>query len=88
MVADRGRKFGPAIAVECADVGVEGQVGSMVAGPDVAVFDIIPVFPLIPGQVVELEEEALGPLLAGLAAAAGVVVALLEVAPFGREEAF
>ena len=77
MVTHRGREFGTAMAVEGADVGIEGQVGSMVAGPDVSVFDVISVLPLIPGQMVEFEEEAPGPLLARLAAAARVVVALL-----------
>jgi len=50
------------------------------------VFDIIAVLPLIPGQVVELQEQATGPTLAGFPAAAGVVMSLLQLPPFGREE--
>jgi len=50
------------------------------------VFDIIAMLPLIPGQVVELEEKATGPALAGFTATTGVVMSLLQVPPFGREK--
>jgi len=50
------------------------------------VFDIVAVLPLIPGTVVELEEKSPGPTLAGFLATAGVVMLLLQVPPFGREE--
>jgi len=50
------------------------------------VFDVIAVLPLVPGQVVELQEKAAGPPLAGLPAAAGVVMSLLQLPPFGGEE--
>ena len=49
-------------------------------------FDVVAVLPLVPGQVVELQEEAPGPTLAGLPAAAGVVMSLLQLPPFGGEE--
>ena len=65
------------IAVEETDVAVEGQVGCVVPRSNMSVFDVVAVLPLIPGQVVELQEKAPGPTLAGLPAAAGVVMSLL-----------
>jgi len=50
------------------------------------VFDIVAVLPLIPGQLVEHEEKATCPMLAGFPATAGVVMPLLQLLPFGREE--
>jgi len=50
------------------------------------VFDVVAVLPLIPGQVVELQEKARGPTLAGFPAAVGVVMSLLQLPPFGGEE--
>jgi len=50
------------------------------------VFNAVAVLPLIPGQVVELQEEAPGPPFAGLLAAVGVVMLLLQLPPFGGEE--
>jgi len=44
-------------------------------------------FPLIPGQVMELDEETLGPACAGFPAVVPVVVALLELTPRGGEKA-
>ena len=65
---------------------VEGQVGQVMPRSNMPVFDIVAVLPLIPGQVVELEEQATGPTLAGFPAAAGVVMSLLQLSPFRREE--
>ena len=41
--------------------------------------DLVPMAPLIPGQVTRLDKQAFGPTLA-------VAVALLELAPGGRQE--
>jgi len=49
-------------------------------------FDVVAVLPLVPCQVVELQEEATGPAFAGLPAAAGVAMSLLQLPPFGGEE--
>ena len=51
-------------------------------------FDVITMVPLLPSKVVKLEEKALGPLLAGSLATLGVVIPLLDLPPFGREQAF
>jgi len=45
--------------------------------------DVVAMFPLVPCQVVEFKEQAAGPAFAGLPAATRVVVALLQLAPFG-----
>jgi len=50
--------------------------------------DLVPMFPLIPGEVVELDEETLGPAFARFPGVVPVVVALLEVPPGGGEKAF
>jgi len=77
VVSQGGREVLATITVEETDVAVEGQVGCVVPRSNMSVFDVVAVLPLIPGQVVELQEKAPGPTLAGLPAAAGVVMSLL-----------
>ena len=74
--------------VKHADAAVEGSVFSIIPGSCYPMLDVIPMVPLVPGQVVQLEEKSLGPPLAGLSAALGKVVPLLEMLPFGRDETF
>jgi len=50
--------------------------------------DLVPMFPLVPGEVVELDEETLGPAFARFPAVVPVVAVLLELPPGGREKAF
>ena len=50
--------------------------------------DLVPMFPLIPGEMVELDKETLGPAFARFPGVVPVVVALLEVPPGGGEKAF
>ena len=77
MVLQGGRQFSATIAVEEADVAIEGKVGCVVPRSNMPVFDVVAVLPSVPGQVVELQEKAPGPTFAGLLAAAGVVMSLL-----------
>jgi len=86
VVSQGGRQVPATIAVEETDVAVEGQVGCVVPRSNMPMFDVIAVLPLIPGQVMELQEKAPGSVLAGLPAAAGVVMSLLQLPPFGGEE--
>ena len=74
--------------VKHADAAVEGSVFSLIPESCYPMLDVIPVIPLVPSQVVQLEEKSLGPPLAGLSAALGKVVPLLEMLPFGRDETF
>jgi len=66
VVSQGGRQVPATIAVEETDDAVEGQVGCVVPRPNMPMFDVVAVLPLIPGQVVELQEQAPGPTLAGL----------------------
>jgi len=86
VMAQGGRQVPATIAVEETDVVVEGQVGGVMLRPNMAVLDVVAVFPLIPGHVVELQEEAPGPPLAGLPAVARVIMPLLQLPPFGGGE--
>jgi len=85
VVAQGGRQVPATIVVE-ETVVVEGQVGCVVPRPNMPVFDIVAVVPLVPRQVVELQEEAPGPPFAGLPVVARIIMALLQLPPFGREE--
>lgn len=87
MVRQRGRKFAATIAVEDADIVVVGLICGVVPMPHMWAFNIIPVLPPIPSQVMKLQKKTIGPTFAGLLAAAGVVMALLQLAPVGEEEA-
>jgi len=86
VVLQGGRQVPATIAVEETDVAVEGQVGCVVPRPNMPMFDVIAMFPLVPGQVMELQEKAPGPTLAGVPAAARVIMSLLQLPPFGGEE--
>jgi len=44
--------------VKVADAIVEGQICSVVPRPRTSVFDVIPMFPLIPHQVMKLQKKA------------------------------
>jgi len=74
VVSQGGGQVPSTIVVEETDVAVEGQVGCVVPRPNMAMFDVAAVLPLVPGQVMELQENAMGPTLAGLPAAARVTV--------------
>jgi len=74
--------------VELADRLVEFMVHSFLTGSADAVLDVVAVVPLIPGQVVEANKQALDPPLGRLPAPQGIVVALLDLAPLLGQEAF
>jgi len=74
--------------VKLADRLVEFVVHSFLTGSADAVLDVIPVVPLIPGQVVEANKQAFDPSLGRLPAPQGIVVALLDLAPLLGQETF
>jgi len=74
--------------VQLADRLVEFMVHSFLTGSADAVLDVIPVVPLIPGQVVEANKQAFDPSLGRLPTPQGIVVALLDLAPLLGQEAF
>jgi len=53
-----------------------------------AVLDLIPIVPLVPGEVMKLDKETLVPAFAGLPGVVPVTVALLVLPPRGGEKAF
>ena len=74
--------------VEFVDLLIEFVVHSFLVGTSDLVLDVIAVLPLIPGKVVELEEETSGPALARSPKAFLIEVALLELLPMLGEKAF
>ena len=83
----RGEILGAGL-VELADLLVEFVVHSFLASSADAVFDVVAVVPLIPGEVVEADKQAFDPPLGRLPTPQGVVVALLDLAPLLGQEAF
>jgi len=83
----RGEILGAGL-VELADLLVEFVVHSFLASSADAVFDVVAVVPLIPGEVVEADKQALDPSLGRLPTPQRVVVALLDLAPLLGQEAF
>jgi len=75
------------LGIETLDLMVETAFDAKVTSTIEGVLDVIPMFPLIPSQVMELDEETLGPLFAGFLAVVPVAVALLELTPRGGEKA-
>jgi len=74
--------------VELADCLVKFVVHSFLTGSADTVLDVISVVPLVPGKVVEANKQAFDPSLGRLPTPQGVVVALLDLAPLLRKEAF
>ena len=74
--------------LELADLLVEFVIHSFLARSADAVFDVVAVVPLIPGEVVEADEQAFDPPLGRLPTPQRVVVALLDLAPLLGQEAF
>jgi len=75
------------LGIETLDLMVESAFHAKVTIAIDGVLDVVAMFPLIPGQVMELDEETLGPALARFPAVVPVVVALLELTPRGGEKA-
>lgn len=87
VVTERRREMTAVIKIHIANVVIEGTVGGVVARSKDAMLDGVAVVPLVPGQVVQLYEQALGPAFARLAAASGIVIALLQLSPLRRHKA-
>jgi len=81
-------EIGVGLGIETLNLVVESAFHVKVSSSVRIVLDLIPMFPLIPGKVVELDEETLGPAFAQFPAGVPVVVALLELPPGGGEKAF
>ena len=79
--------LGP-LLVKAADLLIHLVVHSFLPRSPDSVLDVISVFPLIPGEVMQASEQAFDPLLGGLPSPGGVVVALLELTPLLAKDAF
>lgn len=88
VVPFSGWKLGSALGIEALNLEVEAAFHAKVSGTVEIMLDLVAMIPLIPGQVMELDEESFGPPLAGFPAALAVVVALLELSPGGRKQSF
>jgi len=81
-------KIGVGLGIETLNLVVKSAFHTKVSSSIRVMLDLIPMFSLIPGEVVELVEETLGPAFARFLAVVPVVVALLELPPGGGEKAF
>jgi len=75
------------LGIETFDLMVESAFHAKVTIAINGVLDIVSMFPLIPGQVMELDEKTFGPALARFPAVVPMVVSLLELTPRGGEKA-
>lgn len=74
-----GWQVAATLGVESLDLHVETAFHAKVSATVGLVFDFVPMVPLIPGEVVELDEETSGPTFAGFAETFLVKVTLLEL---------
>jgi len=81
-------EVGVGLGIEMLNLVVESAFHVKVSSLVRIMLDIIPMFPLIPGEVVELDKETLGPAFARFPGVVSVVVVLLELPPGGGEKAF
>ena len=75
------------LGIELLNLGVQPTFHSKISAAVGLVFHLVAVVPLIPGQVVQLEEKTSGPALARSAEAFLIEVALLELLPMLGEKA-
>ena len=81
-------EVGAGLGTEAFDVVVQSAFHVKESSLIGLVLDLVPMIPLIPGEVVELDEETLGPAFAQFLAVVLVAMALLELSPRGGEKAF
>ena len=87
VVAEGRREMAAVIKIHIANVVIEGTVGGVVARSKDTMLDGVAVVPLVPGQVMQLNEQALGPAFGRLAATFGIVMVLLQLSPLRRHKA-
>ena len=92
MAGRARRKWSPppeggGLGVEALNLMAESAFHVKVLGSIRFMLDLVPMLPLIPGEVVEFDKETLGPAFAHFPAVVSVVMVLLELPPRGGKKA-